>query len=528
MNFIKKYYLIILILLLSFLDRVVFSALVPIWHTPDEQAHFAQIAYFGELNKMPKSPPDLNNEIYISEELLGTLRDEKGNNKFTFNPTYKIEYTNYLEGKYESQIKNIPLGERKNLIKQEAASYPPLYYYIGGLVYKAFYNTDLITRIFLVRGISLTLGVLTVYVSWLIAKELFPKNKILEYTLPVLVSFQPMFVFVSSGVNSDNLLNLLFALVLYLSLKIIKQGISSRYLLEALGLVILLYLTKPQFMLSLPTFLLAIVMSILINNKISSQKKIFLLILSLLAVTVLSLVLLNEAIFSNTLGLLYSQTYFPMVPNRYTELSFIQHLRNTVIHTVREVIPWYWGVFDWLGVTYPREVHRIINRLMIVAGVGLLVKFYLIFRKKTMEDYLFIFLVLSALVYFAGITVYNYLVNITIGFPFGLQGRYYFPTIIPHMVIILVGLITLVPIRFKDLGTKILGLLMVIFNFIAIYTIANTYYDLSDFNNFVIQASQYKIWFYKGGWLVTTMMIYLIVMLIFVFNYFKLANKSSD
>ena len=66
--------------------------ITPIWHTPDEQSHFGQVAFMAEKGRKPDGwdKYDLTNEILISERLLGTERDKFGNNKFTFHPEYRI------------------------------------------------------------------------------------------------------------------------------------------------------------------------------------------------------------------------------------------------------------------------------------------------------------------------------------------------------------------------------------------------------------------------------------------------------
>ncbi len=52
---------------------------------------------------------------------------------------------------------------------------------------------------------------------------------------------------------------------------------------------------------------------------------------------------------------------------------------------------------------------------------------------------------------------------------------------------------------------------MVILNFIALWIIAKSYYDISNINNFIVQASQYKPWFYKGYWLVLVTISWMLV-----------------
>jgi 4-amino-4-deoxy-L-arabinose transferase-like glycosyltransferase len=497
------------------------------WHTPDEQAHFAQVAYFAEFNRMPKRGFDLNREIWQSEKLLGTDRDQKGNNKFTFHPEYRIEYTNSLIGRYEKDIQNLPLPVRQEMVKQESANYPPLYYWIAAIPYKLFYSTDLINRIFLSRFVSIIFGILTVFLSWLIAKELFPKKRLYQITLPVLVSFQPMLSFVFAGITSDNLLNLMFSLIIYLSLLLISQGISKKLLLFALLSLFLTYLTKPQFVLAIPILLLAIIFSVFINHQVGKKLKIGLSLNAILGLVGIYF-LITQTHVLNILESLYSQGFNPG-GNQVINITPWQFFKETLLHTYKEVIPWYWGVFDWLSVTYPRGIHRVINWLMVIAGVGVVIRVSQILRKRTKEDLLFIFMIMVALTYFLGITYYNYLFTLSHAFPFGIQGRYYFPVIIAHMAALLIGLSAIIPNRFKKIKNcwvKVLGLGMILLNFIALWIIVGTYYDISNINNFIVQASQYKPWFYKGYGLILIFIIYLFLLIIFLSKYLIL--KESE
>src|SRR3990167_5370744 len=146
--------LLILLLLSVCLNGLLWISIVPIWHTPDEQSHFGQVAFVAENGRIPNAFDkfDLTEEIYVSEQLLGTVRDNLGNNKFTFHPEYRIEYTDSLMGKYEASISALSAtGAKSRFIYQEASRYPILYYYPASILYRLFYNADLFTRIFIVR-----------------------------------------------------------------------------------------------------------------------------------------------------------------------------------------------------------------------------------------------------------------------------------------------------------------------------------------------------------------------------------------
>src|SRR3989344_8098451 len=135
----------ILIGLTLLLKSVAWSLLVPLWHFPDEQAHFGHVAFIaegGDLNRHGRYP-DMTEEIYTSLGILGTQRDEHGNNKFTYHPEYRLEYGQTTTGPQEEEIKSLPLSTRKNFTITESAYYPHFFYQVSALVYKFFYPADL-------------------------------------------------------------------------------------------------------------------------------------------------------------------------------------------------------------------------------------------------------------------------------------------------------------------------------------------------------------------------------------------------
>src|SRR3989338_3123632 len=143
----------LIILILSFIfKQLAWTAFVPMWHFPDEQAHFGQVAYIAEKGSAPPRDEsnNLTEEIRKSEELLGTERDELGINKFTYHPEFRIEYTGTNEGQSENEITGLSkIPKNRQMVKREATSYPELYYRVLAMVYKMFYRTDLFQRVFL-------------------------------------------------------------------------------------------------------------------------------------------------------------------------------------------------------------------------------------------------------------------------------------------------------------------------------------------------------------------------------------------
>jgi len=196
-------------------------------------------------------------------------------------------------------------------------------------------------------------------------------------------------------------------------------------------------------------------------------------------------------------------------------LTLTEHIRWTLIHTYREILPWYWGIFKWLGVTIPRWAHRVQMSLIAGAMLGNLIYLSLIVRKWLKsrlikkENIFILYLYFAAFFYFAALMMWDYFFRRAYGFSFGMQGRYYFPLIVTHMVFLLVGWRQLGLLGLKRLNLEgkfitylPLGLSIwwLILHSIGLLTVIKSYYDLSSLNTFIVQVSQYKPPMFKGSW----------------------------
>ena len=515
----KKHRYLLTLFITIFVIGVVWIVLVPIFHTPDEQSHLGQVAFMVEKRRAPNSLDtyDLSEEIYISEKLLDTDRDKLGNNKFTFHPQYRLEYSEGIIGKYEANISDLAKTDaKKTFVHSESTRYPVLYYIPATIIYKFFYNQDIFTRIFFIRIWSLLLFLGTVYSTYKLGEHIRPKEKLFSYILAILVSFQPMMMFANIGVSSDSLGNLLFTLFLLSGVRIITQGVSPKNIAFLVMATILSIYTKPQFIIVLPIIFLLFLISGF--QQIKNKKYFILSAFGILTFIVFILYQLRGGpssiiiVFQNKLNL-----------TNLAKFTFTY----TLPHTIKEVMPWYWGIYDWLGITYSRSVHRIINRIVLLSLIGCLLSIksilsYNFWRKKENQALLFLFT--SAFLFFIAISFYDWLSWYSSGFQLGVQGRYFFPVISIHMIILLLGweklLLLFIP-RLRSFGLKILGTSMILLNLIGVWTISKTYYDLSSLFKFISQASQYKPWFTKGIFLTYLLIISVIVYIYFLFRLFK-------
>ena len=504
-----------LLLIAAFFNALSWIILIPIWQYPDEQAHFAQVQDVAELGYVPFSL-NTSREIVLSEKVLGTERDSLGNNKFTYQPEYKMEYSAYPNGIFEDVIRNLPKTARSELVKSEATQNPPLYYFLGSIVYKIFYNSDLFTRVFAVRMMSLLIFLATIYLSYKIGVVIFKNNKFLPIVLASLVAFKPMLVFSSTGVLPDTLTNLLFTIVIFLGLKAINEGFRAPLMVFAIITIIAGVTTRQQFLIAVIILVFPIIYQALINHK--NIKKSFLILLSLV-------VFIGFAnVFGTQIPLISSfRIHDDTRPNisLFFRKDFFDYLISTARESYAQVWPWYWGVYKWLSLAYPIIIYRIINIIVSLTIIGMLIKILLIIKNKRFDKnfILFTFLLYSLLVYYLVIIFWDYLFRVRSGFSFGIQGRYFFPLITAHIGLMLIGLWQVIESLFKKYANFVfltIVTLMVLFNNYSLFYVSSHFYDTTNLSIFLKQVSQYKPLILKGH------VILLIILMNFLFQIFFL------
>jgi 4-amino-4-deoxy-L-arabinose transferase-like glycosyltransferase len=88
---------------------------------------------------------------------------------------------------------------------------------------QAFPWTGTALAVHIVRFMSVTLGLGTVYVTYLLGRELFPDWDAVALVAAALVAFLPMFVFIHGSVNNDALSNLLGNLIILLLVRLLLR-----------------------------------------------------------------------------------------------------------------------------------------------------------------------------------------------------------------------------------------------------------------------------------------------------------------
>lgn len=505
------------ILVVCFFQRLCWMTAVPIFQTPDEQSHITQLQYSiaGEKINFLKmaalgyyygqSPVNIskNNrslEIGIVEKLLGTYRDSRGENKFTYHPEYRIPYTKGLFGVRENDIRKLSEESKTSFYGDESAYYPPLYYLIVSPFYKIAETQSIIERIFVVRIVSLLLGVSLVYIAFKIAK-LITNSDFFSCAFALIVGFQPMLSYISSGVHPDNLFNFFSAVLIYVSLLLLKNGWSWILFIMGLAVIYLGLQTKVFAVFQIPVYLALCVYIFLRESK--------------KALTLSLLILVTPA------AAIWFRAPFGFIPqykpaSLLANWSILDYLKFRLPKTLFETYPWFWGVFKWLGVVLPIQLLRVITRVTFLAIIGLLI--YMLRNAKNRKEYVYratVFFIVMIVSFATYLFLLDFRNMQSIGFSYGIQGRYFFPVVIPVLFVLMLGLVSLVPNQWPKIQKALIILLVcgvVIINFIALSVLISSHYSAENSLDLINQISQYKPLILKG-WPITSIVILFIISL---------------
>lgn len=417
----SKNMFIFVVLAVSFIKGLMWIAMVPLFEAPDEPVQFDYVLKIAENKKIFFDRND-KKDSFQSEEICTAARYS---GLLKFSPSYRNKYnfTPDQTGENEKNIDSLPFSLRKENSDIPAISiqYPPFYYLLATVPYGIFYNSSIITRVFAVRLFSLLLALLTIFAVYKTAELVFAKQKYLPAIIALLVSFNPMFTFISSSVNSDNLLTLFFTVFLYFYAKIFLNKHKPRDIVFLVLIVVLGNITKQHFALSL-VMLFGL---FCFTDKYSLKTRI---IAGAACLALLFLAMFN--LKSNFPVPVFAEKTVSVF--RYVYESFLPFFFGNALSAS------FYGNFGWLNVPVPIWVSRF---LLIFTLVCIGLYFYdlaraVLKRKSFLNFRTHLLLLIPVLIYTAG------LIYVDCNIKFGLQGRYFFPVISFIYICLISGLLS--------------------------------------------------------------------------------------
>lgn len=448
-----------LLLLLTLLNGLLWSAATPLWQGPDEDGHFAATQFVAEHLRLPGHDDGFRaDELVLAADLADTGKlHNHPELRQAFGDGSSLLATGGETGPREAELRALDPATRTSYALGAPGKLnhtSPLYYIPGAGVYRLVYGADLLGRVFAVRLFSVALTALMVLVSYFLVAEVLPGQCDVALTVAALVSFQPMLSFVGSVVNNDILLNLIATAAIWVLVRMWQHGVTGR---RAVGLGVALglgMLTKPLIAgLTLPV---AWVFAREWWRRRGERRRVVLLGLLALAVAlalcgwwqVRSFDLNDGELYMNEVKKGYRVITEPFFDYRGHPW---QHTGDYYASVVGGVWSSYWAAFGWLDTPAAPAYYRIIDAVTLLGLLGLGVYLARFVRRRAWAEagvtLLLTAVVLSPVVM---MQVYDYTYWNEYGVGRGLQGRYFFGQMAVLFILLLSGQFTLLPKRWHN------------------------------------------------------------------------------
>ena len=246
-RFIKEkpdYFTLAIVLCVALVHGLVYVFIVPPWQHYDEPNHFEYAWLIANRHRLP-APTDSDREMRwaVAQSMI-----EHG----------------FFKGRMPAanpKDNPISIGVYSQL------SDPPLYYIYASLPlwvmdrqggYGNIYGQLIATRF-----MSLLLFLITIWISWGVAGELFPPNHPLRWLVPLCLALLPGFVDLMTALNNDVGAITLMSAFLWGAVRLVQRGFSLKIAILTAIFALMSFWTKPTGWVALPLCPIALMLSVL-------------------------------------------------------------------------------------------------------------------------------------------------------------------------------------------------------------------------------------------------------------------------
>ncbi len=315
-------------------------------------------------------------------------------------------------------------------------------------------------------------------VMFFLARSFFENDPLCARTASCLMLFHPMFAFIGSSVNCDSLLFLVSTLIILICIRMIKKGISFKYQVGIFIGILAGCLTKPSIAAMVPLWFIAFLLS---NTREERTKRKSNLI-------IFSGILVIAGLISLYLGRDYLRTWMDSMKTGAAPetVSFFEYLR---IVFFSHIMPWskvgkrlltsYWANFGWLDTEFSfLGIYFLALFAMATSGILVLVRIRNGPKlRDSIQKSLLLFSLLGTVFFFTGIVLMGFVISNQSCGTGNLQGRYLFPTLSLHLLILTTGLVNIARShkRRRQIAFLLIGL-MFLWQMASIALVLERYY----------------------------------------------------
>jgi hypothetical protein len=218
------------------------ALITPAFQGPDEPDHFAYTQSLVERGSAPSRDPGMGSTRWSGAETRALDAVKLiGNHQVGDSRAPGLAAD---EATYRAALSALPHRRDDGGGNETAATHGPLYYLALAPAYAATRGGSVFSQLTAMRLLSGLIAALTALFTFLLARELAPRRPWLGVLAALLVSFEPMYAFISGIVNNDAGVNAGAAALELLLLRLLRRGVTVPWGVGTGAVLILLPIVK--------------------------------------------------------------------------------------------------------------------------------------------------------------------------------------------------------------------------------------------------------------------------------------------
>lgn len=207
--------------LVALANGLAWSLIIPPFEVPDENAHYAYVQQVAERGTVPRTIAPEGALSPAEDATLGAIDFYQvvGERK---NP---VPFSQIQQQAIE-EVASEHLATKGDGDALTATNNPPLYYVLQAVPYEIGSGGTVLDRLALMRVLSALMGAVTILLVYMFLREVLPRRPWAWSTGALVAAFEPLFGFMSGGVNNDNLLYLAATGCLWAIARAFRRGLT--------------------------------------------------------------------------------------------------------------------------------------------------------------------------------------------------------------------------------------------------------------------------------------------------------------
>jgi hypothetical protein len=237
---------VVIIMILALVHGLLYVFLIPPWQHYDEPNHFENVWLTATREGLPEIG-DFN--PHLTYEVLESMIKYGFYDNLGFQPELGTPY------------------DHKSIPGYSQLGGQPFYYLILSVPLRLTLNLDVTNQMYVLRLVSLVFYLCTVLIAWRLACEISPPQHPIRFLTPLTLALFPGYVDIMTSINNDVGAALVMSLSLWGSVRLIARGFSIfNFLLAAVPAALSVY-TKSTAVVSVIILPIALLFTILRNEK---------------------------------------------------------------------------------------------------------------------------------------------------------------------------------------------------------------------------------------------------------------------